>query len=147
MKRFGVHVFVENCELREVNQLAILRLALQPLPHALQDLRLVGKCRLEAGQRQVPARAVRDLRRVVERVAAAHETVGDDAFAAAPQAPILLEPGDVPQLPQRWVDDGELRPQQPAAIEAGGDARKMIAAGAQFGGKCGGIHCAAAAFT
>ena len=40
---------------------------------------------------------------------------------------MLLEPADVADFPERRIDDRELRPEQALAVEAGGDAREVIA--------------------
>jgi hypothetical protein len=70
MKGFRVHVLVEDHQLREVAQVAVLRLPLQPQRYALQDFALVRARRAQVRQGKIPARAVRDLRGVVERVRA-----------------------------------------------------------------------------
>jgi len=45
---------------------------------------------------------------------------------AVAQAPVLLEPADVPDLPQRRVDDRELRPEEALAFDRGRDAKEVV---------------------
>jgi len=140
MKRLGVHVFVKNRELGEIVQFAVFRLAFQAPQHALQYFGLVGTGCFQIGEGQAPARIVRHFRRVVQSVAAAHDGFHSRVLPPAPQAPVLLEPGDVSQLPQRRIDDCKLGPEQPLAVEIVGDARKMPAARTQLAGEGIGVH-------
>ena len=59
---------------------------------------------------------------IVKRVCIRQDRIGERALCPLPQAPEFLEPGDVPDLPQRRIDDRELRSEQPIALEVGGDA-------------------------
>ena len=73
--------------------------------------------RREVGKRQIPARVVRHGGGVVEGVRARQDRLGERSAFAPAQAPALLEPGDVPDLPLRRIDDVELRPEQSLALE------------------------------
>jgi len=117
MERLGMHVLVIQAQLRVVAQRGVLRLVRQALAHPLEHVGQVAAGRLASGQRQAPARVVRHCGRIVERVRAVENRVDRRAALGHAQAPALLEPADVPDLPQRRIDDGEHRSEQPLAFE------------------------------
>src|SRR3989304_3645417 len=61
-------------------------------------------------------------------VGARQDRTARRAVGALAQAPALLEPGDVADLPQRRIYDREPGAEQPLAVQAGGDAQRARAA-------------------
>jgi len=53
--------------------------------------------------------------------------LGASAVGSQPKAPVLLKPADVANLPQRRIDDRELRAEQPHAVQIGGDPQRARA--------------------
>ena len=121
VKRFRVHVFVEEHQLHEIEKPLVVRLALEPRQHALEDAILKFERGPQIRKRQVPARVMRDPRRIVERIGAFEDALRERFVGAQSQAPELLEPGDVPQLPQHRIDDRELRTEQLRTFEIAGE--------------------------
>jgi hypothetical protein len=117
VKSFRVHVLVKRGEANEVAQALVVGRALQPLQHALEHGAKIVLRRAQRGQRQVPADVVGDGRGVVERVGALEDGLVERAVRPRPQAPALLEPAHMADLPQRRVDDGQLRPQEARTVE------------------------------
>jgi len=126
VQRLGVHVLVQRREAHEVAQLFVVGLAGEALERELEDIGEIGARRGERGKRKLPASVVRHVGRVVERVGVRQQCLGQAPFA---QAPVLLEPADMPDLPQRRVDDGEPRAEETLAVEPGRHVGEVIASG------------------
>ena len=104
--RLEVHVLVEDAQRDEVR---IRVAALDERPDAGFDVPQVCGGLREVRERQLPARVVRDGGGVVEGVAVGTERRPPGRVA---QHPALLEPGDVAELPEGRVHDGEPRSQE-----------------------------------
>ena len=123
VQRLGVHVLVQRAKPDEVAQSFILGLAREALEGEFENVGEIGARRAERRKRKVPASVVRHVRGIVERVGVRQELFARASFA---QTPVLLEPADVADLPERRVDDGELRPEQALAVEPGRDVSEVI---------------------
>src|SRR5439155_26680675 len=107
------------------------RLALTVREDALENAFKVVVSFLQRRKRKIPAGVVRDRRGVVQAVGARKDCIVRGSVA---QAPALLEPADVTDLPEVRIDDGELRAEQPLVAERGGDAQGAAAARLQVFG-------------
>ncbi len=121
VKRFRMHVLVEEHQLHEIEKPLVVRLPFEARQHALENAILIFERGRKARQRQIPARVVLDLRGIVERVGTLEQALRERLVGAQPQAPALLEPGDVPQLPQHGIDDRELWTEQLRTLEVAGE--------------------------
>ncbi len=104
---FAVHVFVKDGQFHEVLVLRC-QAVLDAVENGFLDLTHVGEHPVSCQQRQVPAGVGRNGDRVVEGIG-----VAANRGLAVPSAdPLLLEPGDVADLPEERIDDGQARPHQ-----------------------------------
>src|SRR5262249_24138497 len=78
------------------------------IDHRLEDLPHISKRLVTSRQRQVPSRVVGDGRRIIQLVSTADNRISLSQMA---QCPFLLEPRHMSNLPQRRVDDVEMRPE------------------------------------
>ena len=99
-----MHVLVEEGELVEVGAIV----EPQRRDRSLEDRGQVLERGFAIEKGQVPARVVRHLGRVVERVGIGHQR---GAPARGTQRPEFLEPGDVAHFPERRIDDVEPGPE------------------------------------
>ena len=129
VQRLGVHVLVQRGEAHEVGERLVVGLARQAVQRFLQHGTEVAACGRQARQRQIPARVVRDGRGVIERIGIRQDRGREFPAIAPAQAPMLLEPADVTDLPERWIDDREPRTAQLLAVKPRRDAGKVISAG------------------
>ena len=121
VKRFRVHVLMEERQLHEVEKPLVVRFPLEPRQHAIENTILKLERGRKVRQRQIPARVVRDLRGIVERIGALEDALRERFVGAQSEAPVLLEPGDVSQLPQHGIDDRELWAEQLRTLEVAGE--------------------------
>ena len=128
MQRLGVHVFVEGAKAHEVAQALVLRFAREARQRPFEDLSQVSTRCGQVGQRQIPARVVRHVRGVVQRVSTRENRRRQRLALLVAKAPMFLEPADMADFPERRVDDSQLRPEQALAIDDRGDAREVIPA-------------------
>ena len=109
-ERLGVHLLVQRAKLGEVRELRVdLR---ESFAHTLEHGCQVLERRIQRGQRQVPAQPMRDRGGIEKRVGVFQHRRRECALAAPTQTPALLEPAEVPDLPQRRIDDGQTRPEK-----------------------------------
>jgi hypothetical protein len=103
--------FVKQGEEHEIPVLGFLLTAAlhDPLEHSSH----VPESVLAVGQRQLPSPVVGHGRGVVEVV----RVGADRSFPAAPQDPLLLEPGHVPDLPEQRVHDFQAGAKELIVIE------------------------------
>jgi len=128
MQRLRVHVLVQRGEAHEIAQALVLGLAGQLFQRSLQYTRQIGARFGQVGERQVPARVMRDVGRVVQRISPGQDGRCQRAAFLIAKAPVLLEPADVADLPERRVDYRELRAEQALAVQSGGNPREVIPA-------------------
>ena len=116
-----MHVLMEERQLHQIEKPLVVRLPFEPRQHALENPILKFERHRKARQRQIPARVVRDLCGIVERIGAVEDAPRERFVGAQSQAPEFLEPRDVPQLPQHGIDDRELWTEQLGAFEIAGE--------------------------
>jgi hypothetical protein len=69
-----------------------------------------------------------NLHRVVELVCVVQDPGGlEGVVRDAPQVPLLLEPGEVPDLPQRRVHDAQLRPDHLLVVQVLDELQRALA--------------------
>jgi hypothetical protein len=130
---FVVHVFVQERKTVEVQRLRVV-LRGQKVQRAGEDLGHFGAGAVCIGQGQLPALQVRDPAGVVERISvraqrrrAAGLRVGLNAARALAVAadPVVLEPADVAQFPQRRVQRGPQGTASPRSASAASYTAKV----------------------
>lgn len=94
-----MHVFMESREAKEVRFVRAFAEPRQTLDYRLQDCTEVRQRGVSRRQREVPPCSVWNVARVVEVVAQL-----PSQLSLVPEYPVLLEPADVSQFPQQWVD-------------------------------------------
>ncbi len=112
-----MHVLVEERQSVEV----VVRRLLQRAQRPLEDLGDVRPHLGDRDQRQIPAEAVGDARRVVEIVRARDR---GGVTAAAAQDPELLEIAHMADLPERRVHDGQSRAEPRFALQIGREEQR-----------------------
>jgi hypothetical protein len=103
-----MHVLVADGELVEIAGIVIHRAA-QPLLLARQDVGHVAEGTLAIRQVELPARGMRNGARIPQPVAALDQRRLAMGMA---QGPILVEPADMPDLPEHGIDDIQARAHQ-----------------------------------
>ncbi len=117
-ERLAVHFLVERGELREIPQVLRRSSRVDALEHPRED-----GSQDSAAWRRNPAAAGPSAWRAAPppnrkaRRRRGRTGDGERPIAAVAQAPVLLEPSQVADLPQRRIDDGKPRPQQSLAGE------------------------------
>ena len=106
-KGLVVHVVVQQRELCKISHFIFKRLFRQQRQAAIEHGLGVAARRGKVGQVKIPARVVRDARRVVPAVGVLD--YGSHGKIAATMQPEFLEPGHVTELPQRRINNGQQR--------------------------------------
>src|SRR5262245_4915605 len=132
---FRMHVLVAH---RELHEIRISLASRDPVDQSVGDFLAVGERVAERRQRQLPARVVGHGGGVVEAVGVRQNR--RSLLARAPEAPPLLEPGDMTYLPARRIDDREPRPELALAGEVVGDAPGAAAGRPQLLEQRFGLH-------
>src|SRR5262249_6290262 len=113
-ERLVVHVLVEGRELIVVARALVCAGAPEALEQRVLDPTHVVESSCERRQRQIPSAIMGNPRRIVERI-----RVGQQRIAAPDglQGKVLMEPGDVSDLPDQRIDDVEARAEELLALE------------------------------
>src|SRR6266545_2767646 len=99
---FPVHVLVQGSQRVEVRLLGAWLTRVEPGHAASQHVGDIAERRRAGRVLVVPAQCVRDVERVVDPVRARQEHRG---AIEVPEDPVLLQPPDVPELPDRRFDE------------------------------------------
>jgi hypothetical protein len=104
-----MHVFVKCHQAEEVHLLFIQLAGGDPIEHAMQNLLHVSQGFNPRREREGPAIIVRDSGGIVETI-----SILEQRFFASDMAqhPVLLEPGDMPDLPEQRIHDRQARTDQ-----------------------------------
>jgi hypothetical protein len=108
----AMHFLVKRRELREIAQVFGGSLALEAIEHLLENAFEIAQRGVDIRQRQPPSRIVSDCRRIVQRIGTHQDGDRLRRGRTVAQAPVLLKPGEMTELPQRRIDDCQLRTEE-----------------------------------
>ena len=118
-ERLSMHVLMEQgqeMKIQDPIRKGAWTGVLEMLQHAIQHAVHVGEGFSPGQEGKIPTCFVRHGPRVVQSIS----LVEDWPFPPQmPQRPLLLKPGDVPDLPQQWIDDLQARPEKLLVLEVG----------------------------
>jgi hypothetical protein len=134
-ERFIVHVFVERDMSHEIREVGLHRIRPEVIQNAFEDAIHVLEGVGAGGEGEVPPGVVGNAHRVVERV----PILPGRSLAQMPtQDPVLLEPGDMTDLPEQRIEDGEAGSQEAIPLEirhqVQGAGARIQQVPAEFGG-------------